>query len=200
MLNKNLQTNQPDNKKVNAKKIKKPKVKKHTVRNKLKAYFNPNDVQKDMLRYQNHKFAYTLCMFAILLNCLGFCFVYSTLVDVIWTTGIDIIFNILFLLATFLVAENIKVYSQKASYLAMLLGVLEIGHFFWYSLPLILSESIDPWVFYGDLVCFISSGTFLIIAGVANFFKSKTLYKHLQELSKNDDTAKREFLKFEKKN
>lgn len=160
--------------------------------NSIHAYFIPNEEQKDMLRYQPHKSAYWLCMFAILLDCLGFCFVYSTLENVEWTTGVDIIFNILFLLVTFVTAENIKVYNKTASYIGIIIGALEIGHFFWYSLPLYTAGDILTWVMVGDLVCFIAAGAFLLIAGIANFYKSTALNNYLHKIAETDASARLE--------
>jgi len=158
---------------------------------------NLSGQQLDMLRYRNHKFAYFMCLLAIVANCLGMCFAYSTLnqYQVTFATGIDIIYNIVFMLFTFITAETIKVYSKKASYYAIVLGLAQIGHFFWYSMVLHNAGEMLDWVFFGDMVLFFASGLFLIAAGIVNIFKSTALFNYLKELSETDAAAKLEFEK-----
>jgi len=173
----------------NSKNISEEKNKSYTIADKLQAYFKPTDIQKDILRYKSNSFARSLCFLAILCNCLGFCFVYSTMTKVTFITGVDIVYNILFLLMTFLTAEQIKVYNKKASIYALLLGVLSIAHYFWYILPLYTSEAILSWVMVADLILFISAGAMLIISAIANFFRSSILYNYLKEASKTESAA-----------
>ena len=90
----------------------------------IKSYFKPQETQVDMLRYRTHKMGYMLCFLAIICDCVGFAFIYSTITAVDVFNGLDIIFNILFMLFTFLVAEQVKVYNVKASYAALVLGGL----------------------------------------------------------------------------
>ena len=61
----------------------------------IKSYFKPQETQVDMLRYRTHKMGYMLCFLAIICDCVGFAFIYSTITAVDVFNGLDIIFNIL---------------------------------------------------------------------------------------------------------
>ena len=60
----------------------------------IKSYFKPQETQVDMLRYRTHKMGYMLCFLAIICDCVGFAFIYSTITAVDVFNGLDIIFNI----------------------------------------------------------------------------------------------------------
>ncbi len=161
----------------------------------IQAYFKPTDVQKDILRYKSNSLARSFCFIAIICNCLAFLFVYSTMSKVSYLTGIDIVFNILFMLFTFLTAEKIKVYNKNASFAALGLGLLEITHYFWYILIIYTQEgSIEAWVNYADLILMMVSGGLLIVAAIANYFRSSILENYLNTLAETDATAKLDLL------
>lgn len=161
----------------------------------IQAYFKPTDIQKDILRYKSNGLARSFCFLAIICNCLAFLFVYSTMTKVSYLTGIDIVYNILFMLFTFLTAEKIKVYSKNATYAALALGVAEITHYFWYILIIYTQEgTIEAWVNFSDLILMMVSGGLLIVAAVANYFRSSILENYLNTLAKTDATAKLDLL------
>lgn len=161
----------------------------------IQAYFKPTDVQKDILRYKSNTLARSFCFIAIICNCLAFSFVYSTMSKVSYLTGIDIVFNILFMLFTFLTAEKIKVYNKNASFAALGLGLLEISHYFWYILIIYTQEgSIETWVNFADLILMMVSGGLLIVSAVANYFRSSILENYLNTLAETDATAKLDLL------
>ena len=161
----------------------------------IQAYFKPTDIQKDILRYKSNTLARSFCFLAIICNCLAFLFVYSTMTKVSYLTGIDIVYNILFMLFTFLTAEKIKVYNKNSSYAAFGLGLLEIAHYFWYILIIYTQEgSIEAWVNFADLILMMVSGGLLIVAAVANYFRSSILENYLNTLAETDATAKLDLL------
>ena len=165
----------------------------------IKSYFKPQETQVDMLRYRTHKMGYMLCFLAIICDCVGFAFIYSTITAVDVFNGLDIIFNILFMLFTFLVAEQVKVYNVKASYAALVLGGLEIGHLFWYPTVLFAAGNLSNSVYVLNVRCMITAGASLIIAGIANLFRGTILHNYLNELAKTDESAKLELQHKEEK-
>ena len=165
----------------------------------IKSYFKPQETQVDMLRYRTHKMGYMLCFLAIICDCVGFAFIYSTITAVDVFNGLDIIFNILFMLFTFLVAEQVKVYNVKASYAALVLGGLEIGHLFWYPTVLFAAGNLSNSVYVLNVICMITAGASLIIAGIANLFRGTILHNYLNALAQTDESAKLELQHKEEK-
>ena len=99
------------------------------------------------------------------------------------------------MLFTFLTAEKIKVYNKNSSFAALGLGLLEITHYFWYILIIYTQEgSIEAWVNYADLILMMVSGGLLIVAAIANYFRSSILENYLNTLAETDATAKLDLL------
>ena len=159
----------------------------------VKNYFKPVDIQKDMLRYKNNKLGRYLCFIAIFCNCLAFSFIYSHISNCTFTTGMDIVYNIVMLLLTFLVAESVKVYKINASYFAVLLSAINLGHMFWYLMPLNSASGLTVgWAFGSCVILYIISVASLFIAGVSNFYRGTILQRYLKELAENDEAARLE--------
>ncbi len=161
------------------------------LRDRYQAYVHPNDLQKDMMRYHRNSLGHSLCFLAIAVGALGFCFTYSHLSVCDFSTGVDIIFNIIFMLVTFLTAEKVKVYNVKSSFAAMILGVLEILHFVWYTIPTYSNTAVQmpAWVFIATLVCYIIGGISLLFVGVTNYYRGTILKKYLKEQAATDYSA-----------
>ena len=81
-------------------------------------------VKTDRLRYTKNKFSSSLAILAIVFNALYFISLYSSDVGKYFYTyiiGASIVYNLLFMLCTFLSAEGVK--SYKLSYAALLIAV-----------------------------------------------------------------------------
>ena len=174
-----------------SRKVQKIKQSDKILYDRFQGYINPNDIQKDMMRYRRNKLGYWLCFLAIGLDALGFCFTYSHLSKVELSTGIDIIYSIIFLLVTFITSERVKIYSVKSSYVAMVLGVLEIVHFFWYTTPVYADPSVamPTWSYLATLVCYVIGGVFLLFTGFTNLYRGTILKKYLKEQAATDYSA-----------
>ncbi len=167
---------------------------------KLKAKFYELDLEgklhethSDIMRYKNNKASFWLCILAICLNVAMFLIIYkdkNCTPDV--QLGIDLLINILVLLAAFLIAEKTKTYNVKGGYFAIGLGVIEALRIFWNPLryfnqylgsmntDTVIGLSTDKFIWCAALL--IGAALALIGAGIICLQKSKRLTEHLKTL------------------
>lgn len=89
----------------------------------------------EIMLYKTNKASFTLCLIALVLNCLMFLHIYGTMSCIpSLVLGIDLVINIIFMLLAFLFAENEKKYDKKCAYMGIALGIFEIVRIF--TLPL----------------------------------------------------------------
>lgn len=90
------------------------------------------EIQTDIMRYKNNSLSFWLCILAIVLNVIMFIMIYRNKNCVPGVTaGLDLIVNVIFLLAVFLISEKSKAYNKKAAYSAIVVGVIQIARIFW---------------------------------------------------------------------
>ncbi len=91
-------------------------------------------IKKDRMRFTKNTTSSTLCYIAILFNVLYFANIYSTDVGnyyYTFTIGLSVVYNLLFLLFTFLCSEGVKNYSRGYSIFVGIIGVLQIARIFY---------------------------------------------------------------------
>lgn len=91
-------------------------------------------IKKDRMRFTKNTTSSTLCYIAILFNVLYFANIYSTDVGnyyYTFTIGLSVIYNLLFLLFTFLCSEGVKNYSRGYSIFVGIIGALQIARIFY---------------------------------------------------------------------
>lgn len=90
------------------------------------------EVRTDIMRYVNNKISFFLCILAIIADVAMFLVIYS---DKNCTSdfqlGIDLLVNVIFLLACFLLAEKTKVYDPKAGLICYVVAAVQIIRIFW---------------------------------------------------------------------
>ena len=100
------------------------------------------------MRYKPNGASFWLCMLAIIFNVAMFIIIYTTKSCTSdWQLGIDLLVNVIFMLAAFLTAEKTKAYKSSAGYVAMGLGAIEILRIFWiplkyYKMYLVWNEEV----------------------------------------------------------
>lgn len=97
-------------------------VKKVPFKQRLKNYFRPEGVQKEMLRYRTNKGAEYLVFLGLACVVAGFSTIYGYITIVDWMTGIDILTALIILLFSFLASQEVKDYSKTWSYLLFVLA------------------------------------------------------------------------------
>ena len=91
-------------------------------------------IKKDRMRFTKNSASSSLCYFAILFNVLYFANIYSSDVGnyyYSYVIGLSVVYNLLFLLFTFLCSEGVKKYSRSYSIFVLIIGVLQIGRIFY---------------------------------------------------------------------
>ncbi len=152
-------------------------------------------IQRDRMRFIKNSLSANLAILAIVFNVFYFVSIYRSNVGTYYYNfliGISVVYNLIFMLATFLSSEGVKNYKKNYSYLLVVLGVIQIVRIF--ILPsrahnaVISLGGVDT-VVMGDgqfmtlVVLLIASAVCLIGAAVTNFVKCTVLEEHMKTLS-----------------
>jgi len=92
---------------------------------------NEFSIKTDIMRYKPNQLSFLFCVLAIVLNVAMFLIIYQeTNCKSNYLLGIDLVINVVFMLAVFLLSEKSKAYNLKAGYVALVMGLIEIGRIF----------------------------------------------------------------------
>jgi len=94
---------------------------------------NDREIRMDRMRYVKNTSSSRLCYLAILLNVLYFISIYKSDVGSWYyqiLVGGSIVYNLLFMLMTFLASEGVKNYQKNYSWMLIALGILQIVRIF----------------------------------------------------------------------
>ncbi len=135
-------------------------------------------ISSDIMRYKKNKLGANLALGAIAFDCLSFMFLYSvvgTSYYSTWAIAFDVIFNLVFLLITFLLSEQVKNYNSKLVILQIIFGVCQIGRIFWLPLGGLLTKpaAIDIGKFLVMAISLGASGVLEIASAVIGYIRSK---------------------------
>ena len=156
-----------------------------------------NTIKKDRMRFIKNTTSATLCYIAILFNVLYFANIYSTDVGTYFyniNIGISVVYNLLFLLFTFLCSEGVKGYSKGYSIFLLFIGAMQVVRIF--EIPtkaheaILVINDIETQVM-GDeqftlVVVFLAiSAVCCIAAGIVGLVKTITLENYKKETGLN---------------
>ena len=151
------------------------------------------NVKKDRLRFTKNSTSAILCYIAILFNVFYFAYIYSTDVGNYFYTiqiGASVVYNLLFLLFTFLCSEGVKNYSRGYSIFLLIIGALQIVRIFGIPLDahttvLSLSEGnvlvMGTFQFVVLCIFLIISSACCIAGGIVGLIKNITLENYKKE-------------------
>ena len=154
-------------------------------------------IKKDRLRFTKNKLSSNLILLAIVANALYFVSVYRTDVGSYYYKifiGASVVYNLVFMLVSFLCSEGVKNYKMSYSYIAIVVGILQVARIFY--LPREAHEAPNPVVgFEGQTVmtddqfgyvavCLCISAALLVLAGIIGIIKTTTLNSYQAELGK----------------
>lgn len=156
---------------------------------------NDREIRLDRMRFVKNTVSSRLCYLAILFNVLYFISIYKS--DVAsWyyqiLVGGSIVYNLLFMLMTFLASEGVKNYQKNYSALLIALGIGQIVRVF--ILPMQAHQAVvkvsgvetvvmqSP-QFIRVIVYLVGSAVCLIAAAVINLNKSRALDAHIAATS-----------------
>ncbi|MBQ4060918.1 MAG: hypothetical protein IJD46_02705 [Bacilli bacterium] len=164
------------------------------------------DIHIDIMRYKANQSSFLLCVLAIVLNVAMFLLIYTETNCVPnYLLGIDLIINVVFMLAAFLIAEKTKAYSTMGGVAAIILAAIEIGRIFfiptmYYGSHLLYLEAVEEAEATGQvleytgiiglghsqftwcLVLMVGAAVSLLVAGIITIDKSDKLKAHLKRI------------------
>ena len=153
------------------------------------------DVKKDRLRYTKNKLSSTLAILAIVFDALYFISLYSSDVGKYFYTyiiGASIVYNLLFLLCTFLSSEGVKSYKLSYAILLIVVGALQIGRIFYipmnaHSTTIIVGTdsvlAMSDGQFTRVVIYLILSAAAAIAGGIVGIIKTVTLENYEKKIN-----------------
>lgn len=151
-------------------------------------------IQRDRMRYIKNSLAANLALLGILFNVFFFVSICKSDVGNYYYTymiGVSIIYNLAFMLATFLSSEGVKNYQKGYSYLLLLLGIIQFVRIFIF--PMNAHSTVLPvngaeiqvmsdGQFFRVVVYLAVSGVCLLGSAVVNLIRCKALAEHMKTL------------------
>lgn len=155
---------------------------------------NDSLTKTDRMRYVKNKFSANITYLAILFDVFYFVSIYKSDVGTYYYNiliGISIVYNLCFMLFSFLASEGVKTYNEKHCYILLLLGIFQFVRIF--IIPLrasttVLKVSGTEMIVMGKaqfircLLFLIISGSCLLSAAIVGIKRSRTLKKYLATL------------------
>lgn len=151
------------------------------------------EIKKDRLRYTNNKLSSNLTYLGILFGVLYFVNIYQSDVNNYYytiTIGLSIVYNLIFLLVTFLSSEGLKNYKISYAYAIIVAGLLQIARIF--GIPTMAHNALtkidgvevpvmDDGQFTYCVILLLLSAAACILAGIVGIYKSVTLNNYKKE-------------------
>lgn len=149
----------------------------------------------DMLHYKNNRFSFWMIILAIVLNVVMFLIIYKTTeCTPNVQLGIDLLINVVFMLACFLAAGKTSKYSRFWGIGSIVLGGIQVARIFWIPLVYYLKyvnegAGLNPGLFAACIILLVLSAACLVFAGIDTLIKHKILEKH-EPLIKSEGAKK----------
>ena len=156
-----------------------------------------NVIKKDRMRFTKNSLSSTLCYIAILFNVFYFVDLYSTNIGSYYynlTMGMSVLYNLIFLLFTFLCSEGVKNYGKGHSIALVAIGAMQIVRIFdiptkahnsTISLNGVEQAVMDDGQFTRIVVFLVISAACCIIAGIVGYVKTTILENYKKETGLN---------------
>lgn len=153
------------------------------------------NIKKERLCYTKNKLSSSLAILAIVFDALYFISLYSSDVGTYFYTyviGASVVYNLLFLLCTFLSSEGVKSYKLSYAILLIVIGALQVGRIFYipmkaHSTEIVVGTKTVLAMADGQftrVVIYLSlSAAAAIAAGIIGIIKSVTLEKYKKQMA-----------------
>ena len=131
----------------------------------------------EMKKYKNDTFAYLFVLLGIVFNCFAFIKLYEKNDPFFYDyrMALSVLYNLIFMLAVFLTAENIKKYHFKYAVVALVIGALQFLRIFDYVKDALAIGAFERNVYTYIVVFYGLSGASLIIGGITGCINSTLL-------------------------
>lgn len=143
-------------------------------------------IANDILRYKKNSLASGLALAGLASGCLYFLILYAPINKnsyyYTWMIAFDVVYNLFFLLFTFLFSEQVKNYDSKLFPLQMLVGLFQFGRIFWLPLSGLNAGTIDvpPFVFMAIFLAI--SGALIIASGIIGLIRSRQVRAFVKQV------------------
>lgn len=138
------------------------------------------------MRYQTDKRSSRLCLLAIVFNVIYFLSLYSNNdLNPDFQMGLDVLYNILFMLFAFLASEKTKIYQKSWALYAAIGGALQLVRILWIPAHFLAQGTLthEKWLWLvGALV---ASGACLVLSAVSCYTNSTMLENYLKSEKEN---------------
>ena len=153
------------------------------------------NVKKERLCYTKNKLSSSLAILAIVFDALYFISLYSSDVGTYFYTyviGASVVYNLLFLLCTFLSSEGVKSYKLSYAVLLIVIGALQVGRIFYIPMKAHSAEivvgtktvlAMADGQFTRVVVYLTLSAAAAIAAGIIGIIKSVTLENYKKQMA-----------------
>jgi hypothetical protein len=143
---------------------------------------NEEEIKTDIMRYKNNGTSFWLSILAIIADVVMFVIIYKQKECVPdFQMGFDLLINVIYMLAVFLIAEKTKAYNKNASYAAFIVAAIQIARIFWIPLNY-LNNGLTVVQFGWCVGLIVLSAISLVAAGIVAIVKNNKLEAHLQML------------------
>lgn len=165
----------------------------------MKSAVNPV-IKNDIQRYKKNKFAANLALLGLVCGCVYFIVLYAQVKNgnyyYKWPIALDVIYNLIFLLFTFLFSEQVKNYNSKLFWAQTVIGVMQVVRIFW--LPLAgVTETLYPTLagvsyngavlsngsFIAMVVALALSGACVLVSGIIGLIRSRSLEEYQKQVA-----------------
>lgn len=147
-------------------------------------------ISKDIMRYKKNKLGANLALAGLACGCVYFLVLYAQVKNenfyYNWSIAFDVIYNLFFLLLTFLFSEQVKNYDSKLFVLQLLVGAFQIARIFWLPYTGLHAEKISREIFAVMAVALGASGALILASGIIGYIRSKTVRVFVNDLEKGD--------------
>lgn len=147
-------------------------------------------IDNDIMRYKKNKFASNLALLGLASGCVYFLVLYSQVKNdnyyYNWSIAFDVIYNLFFLLLTFLFSEQVKNYDRKLTWLQIVIGALQLARIFWLPFMGYLNEAVTFGVFLGMAIPLALSGISIIASAIFGFIRSKSVETFVKQIENGE--------------
>ena len=156
-------------------------------------------IQRDRMRFIKNKTSSLFCYLAIIADVFFFVSIYSYKSDVAGGSfyyqiliGASIVYNLIFMLASFLASEGVKNYKKPYTYVLLVLAVIQIVRIFILPLEahttLVTINGVEGLAmpdaqFVRCVIYLVVSAACCVISSLVNLYKCKELAAHNAELA-----------------
>ena len=156
-----------------------------------------SDIKKDRMKYAKNKFSSNFALLSIIFNVFYFVSIYKSDVGSFYYSiliGASVVYNLLFMLFTFLCSEGVKKYSLGYSVTLVVIGVLQAVRIFYlpakaHSTTITVGDAekviMNNAQYFRVTIYLLVSSAFAVIGGVVGIVRNRILTSYIKSSATN---------------